>query len=735
MADELNILLDRLKVVAENNFHRYSILFAGEQDWCYARAHEAAVLFPSSNCLWISKHKNQTGQMFAASRVQHYLGMEFQAIIFDIYSGFDPDLFAAITGTIKGGGLLILLCPPLDQWQSFNDPEKSRLAIWPYTSTDISGRFLRLTAQAFENDKSVVVVEQNKPIPYKQVDALRNGLQPKDSDHEKTFHQTLFPCRSEDQQRTVQAIMHVVSGHRHRPLVITSDRGRGKSAALGVAAAQLLKQGTKKIVVTAPRQAAVAPVFECAQNLLPGSHYAKGKVSFGDSSVVFVSADELVRRNYSCNLLLVDEAAAIPVSLLEHYLKKYSRIVFSTTVHGYEGTGRGFVLRFHDRLNLCTPGWQMLQLDTPIRWAKHDPLEALVFRALLLDAKPAADEVVCGAGVENCSFEKLDRDTLADDTNSLRQLFALLVLAHYQTQPADLRYLLDAREVHIYVLRHEGNIIAAALLEEEGAFSAELAAKVYENQRRVRGHLLPQSLAAYVGLPDAPLFKYARVMRIAVHPLAQHKGLGGLLLQKMAATLLESEYDLWGASFGAAADLIRFWQKAGFAPVHLGLSRNAASGLPAVLVLKPLSDTGVSLLNRAQQKFARHFPQMLADVYRDLDPAIVKVLIGGSQREILDSICDEDWQDIASFVNSARGYEVNSVPIWKLVCLGLGNKSCSESLTEIELSLLITKVLQKQSWPEVVSVCGFKGHRYALDSLRDAVKKLLNSRVFNESGV
>lgn len=723
VADQLKTLVHHIKANAEINFHRYIVAFCGEPEWCYSQAREAAALFTPSECMWISEHENIANHASEPARAQHYLGREFQAVVFDVYSGFDPDLFAAVSGTIKGGGLLILLCPPLDRWHDFNDPQKSRLTIWPYSASDISGRYLRLIAQAIKQDEQAVVVEQHHPLPQPPTAVLPHN------EYEHSIPPIHFPYRSEDQRRAVQAIMHVVSGHRHRPLVITSDRGRGKSAALGIAAAQLLKKGVNKIIVTASRVEAVTPLFACAENVLPDAHRQTGRLSVGKASLVFIPADELVRRHCECNLLMVDEAAAIPASLLKHFITHYARVVFSTTVHGYEGTGRGFALRFYSALNQHTPGWQALQLETPIRWAKHDPLEALVFKSLLLDAQPAADDIVCHAEINNCRFEKLDRQALVDDLNCLSQLFALLVLAHYQTQPADLRYLLDARNLHVYVVRHDDNIIAAALLEEEGGFDAELAAQVYANQRRVRGHLLAQSMATYVGLPQAPLLRYARVMRIAVHPLAQRRGLGGWLLEKIEATLLQGRFDLWGASFGAAADLVRFWKGAGFHPVHLGLGHHAASGAPAAMVLKPLSEKGDQLQTTARHKFERHFVYMLADVYRDVEPALVKALMDtGDNTETLTA---EDWRDIDSFVNTARGYEVNSVPVWKLVCAGLRNSDCAAGLSELEYALLVAKVLQKKPWPEVVAL-GFAGQKQAINALRQAVKTLVNCRTFKQ---
>ncbi|WP_455210711.1 tRNA(Met) cytidine acetyltransferase TmcA [Kaarinaea lacus] len=701
--------------------HRYTLMFTGESSWCHAQAQQAVNGLPSSDVLWISQRQHQRGNTYTASRAQHYLGMEFQAVIFDVYSGFDPDLFAAISGTIKGGGLLILLGPALEQWETFDDPQKARLAIWPYQRSDIGGRFLGFVARILQKASGAVVVEQNKPLPSIPQNLLQNVPSNRGQRNIES------PYRSEDQQLAVQAILHVVSGHRHRPLVMTSDRGRGKSAALGIAAAHLMQQSDKTgvtIIVTAPRRAAVTPVFDCARALLPGSNSVKGKLQWGEASLMFVSPDELLRRHYDCKLLLVDEAAAIPAALLENYLKYYPRIVFSTTIHGYEGTGMGFALRFQNTLDRYTPGWHSVVLQTPIRWAKQDPLESLVFKALLLDANPVADEVAKQVDVYSCQFEKLDRETLVNDVSALSQLFALLVLAHYQTQPADLRYLLDARDLHLYVMRYHGNIVAAALLEEEGAFDAELAARVYANERRVRGHLLAQSMAVYVGLNDAPQLKYMRVMRIAVHPLAQQKGLGKFLLSNIEASLASTDVDMWGASFGATPELLRFWKQAGFSPVHVGLNRNTASGLHAALVLKPLSERGDALLQKAQQKFNQHFPLMLFEPYNDLEPRLVQHLFGTELNAPCCTLTKQDCSDVKSFVSASRGYEVNSVPIWKLVCLCLAEKSCASELAQVELAMVIAKVLQRKPWQELVSDFLLSGQKEAVQSLRQAVKKL-----------
>ena len=84
------------------------------------------------------------------------------------------------------------------------------------------------------------------------------------------------------------------------------------------------------------------------------------------------------------HLVLVDAAATISVPLLVDLLLNSPRILFATTVHGYEGTGRGFAIRFRDELDAHRPAWREVRLTEPIRWADGDPIEDFIGRALVL---------------------------------------------------------------------------------------------------------------------------------------------------------------------------------------------------------------------------------------------------------------------------------------------------------------------------------------------------------------
>ena len=453
--------------------------------------------------------------------------------------------------------------------------------------------------------------------------------------------------------------------------------------------------------------------------------HAHRLVPASSRAIRFLAPDELLREPHPADLLLVDEAAAIPAPLLETLLKRYSRVAFATTIHGYEGTGRGFALRFSGILDKHTNSWRALSLCSPIRWAANDPLEQLVFRSLLLDANAASDEYFQGAEPGDCSIEYLNRDELLSDEQTLSELFGLLVQAHYRTRPLDLRHLLDGPNLSIVVLRLQGHIAGTALVAEEGGFDAETAQAIWAGKRRPHGHLLPEALAVYQGLAEAPLLRCARIMRIAVHPLLQGRGLGGRLVKHISQQMQGSAHDYIGSSFGVTSDLLSFWSGLGWSPARLSIRRGASSGTHSLLMLKSLSAGGEDLLRSARERFCAQFPHQLCDSLRDLDAELVYSLMRNAGPCRI-AVSEADLADVRAFAFEQRLLEVSIGSVWRWTCHALMNSSRAVHLDEVERHLLVARVLQKRSWQECARRVNVAGRAQAQTVLRTAVAKLIS---------
>lgn len=697
--------------------HRCVLVLAGEESWGMALAQKALFGCPVPASLWLGDGAPLDIPRLSLGKATQVLGQEYDLLIVNSYSGFDADGFGAVTGTLRGGGLVILITPVLDEWCHYPDPEHARIGV----AENGKARFLGRLAAVLKSTIDAIVYEQEGVLPDRQTSGVFNAVS----------ENIDAPFRTRDQMLAVAAIKKVVTGHRRRPLVLTADRGRGKSAALGIAAGQLLNNGLQRIIVTGPRMDAVAPVFDLASETSPHAIRGRGRLELGHACLEYFAPDDLLQTLPQADLILVDEAAAIPTPLLERMLRHYARIVFSTTVHGYEGTGQGFSLRFKRLLDVFTPDWKAQRLEQPIRWNDGDPLERLVFDMLLLDADAAPDVVAAQAQADLCSIEMIDRDVLNQDESMLSELFGLLVLAHYRTTPNDLRQLLDGENLFIHVMRYQGHIVAAAIVGEEGGFDGDTAVAIYQGKRRPRGHLIAQSLAVHAGMEQAATLRYGRILRIAVHPAAQGGGLGSRLVQYLINTAQLQGWDCLGASFGAAGDLLNFWGKAGYQPVRLGLGRDHRSGRHSVIVLKPLTKAGDELFASLRARFLDHLPHLFSDPLRGLEPSLAALLLqcddpDESQDVNIPSLSSQDWMDIDSFAYGQRGYEVCLAPIWHLICAVLRLTGAAEQLGPVERDVLIAKVLQKHSWQDVAQLLGMTGKAQAIIALRGAVREVCN---------
>lgn len=584
--------------------------------------------------LWVGEHP-LCEPALPVSQARTRLGQEHQLIVYDAISGgFDPDALGALGGTLMAGGLLVLITPR--DWGSASDRDYRRMADYPFAWESLTSHYLARLARLLHADVSVIHWRVGGGVHLPRLPAsAQQPTPPPDAD-----------CLTHDQ---AQAVAMLAGLKRRRPLVITADRGRGKSAALGIACARLLDKGIETIWVTAPRPAAVAPLFErlaalCPQSERPSPHDVR--LASGQR-VAFIAPDALSAGVERAELggdgsyLLVDEAAAIPAVLLGRWLQAFPRIAFATTVHGYEGSGRGFALRFRDQLDRYTPQWRELTLNTPVRWCEGDPLEATLNRLLLLKA-PLPTRV--NDGGPSC---RVTQAALAQDETALKALFGLLVQSHYRTTPADVRQLLDGPATQIRV---HGSIHApqgVVVTRSEGSFTSELAEQVARGERRPQGHLLAQSLAAHGGCRRALTARWRRVTRIAVHPDARRHGNGQALLMAEMAAARDEGIDLVGATFGAEAGLVRFWRQAGFMPVRLGIARDTATGEFAVMVAKALSPHGESVLAELYQRFQEALFNLLAFELRELPAGVLVQLLKDWPRLTLSESQRQDVEDVA----------------------------------------------------------------------------------------
>ena len=208
---------------------------------------------------------------------------------------------------------------------------------------------------------------------------------------------------------------------------------------------------------------------------------------------------------------------------------------------------------------------------------------------------------------------------LAGDELLLRQVFGLLVHAHYRTTPGDLHRLLDAPNLAVHVLEHGGAVVAACLLAREGALSEATCVELAQGRRRLRGHALADTLVTHAGRPAAGQLSMVRSVRIATHPALRRRGLARHLVERVHLTC---EADLFGTIFGATPELLRFRRSLGYRLVRVGGSRGERTGAPAAVMLRPACLEAEALVAELQEVLARNLPAQLALMSADGDPSL-----------------------------------------------------------------------------------------------------------------
>jgi len=188
---------------------------AGEQWLCRQLPEPGA-----DDCLWVAARAPSGIEPTPPERVVQRLGGECRLLVFNAHQGFHPDAFAAAAGMLRGGGDCVVLAPPPAAWATYADPDLARIAAYPRTPADMANGFLLRLCALWQADDAVIRVTPDTALALRMAEPVPARL-----------------LLSDAQEDAIAAVMHVAQGHARRPLVLSADRGRGKSTVLGVAAA------------------------------------------------------------------------------------------------------------------------------------------------------------------------------------------------------------------------------------------------------------------------------------------------------------------------------------------------------------------------------------------------------------------------------------------------------------------------------------------------------------------
>ena len=260
-------------------------------------------------------------------------------------------------------------------------------------------------------------------------------------------------------------------------------------------------------------------------------------------------------------LVIIDEAAAIPLPLVRNLIGPYL-VFMASTINGYEGTGRSLSLKLIQQLRESTrpsltkdpPADQAtastsvskkpvhkaapksrtlreIKLETPIRYSAGDEVEKWLNGLLCLDATIVSKGSVQGCPhPSKCELYYVSRDTLFSYHPAsevfLQRMMALYVASHYKNQPNDLQLMSDAPAHHLFVLlppinddeTHLPEPLVVLQVALEGSISKQVIMDNLNRGIRAGGDMIPWTISQQFQEDKFASLSGARVVRIATHP-------------------------------------------------------------------------------------------------------------------------------------------------------------------------------------------------------------------------
>ncbi|KAF4610814.1 hypothetical protein D9613_007060 [Agrocybe pediades] len=553
------------------------------------------------------------------------LGNTYGMCVLQDFEAITPNLLARTIETVEGGGLVVLLLKTmtsLKQLYTMTMDVHSRYRTSSHDSVvaRFNERFILSLGSCddclvLDDELNVLPISRGKDIqpisdaPGKgketdpsevQLRELRESLE-----DTKPAGDLIKLAKTIDQAQAILTFIDAIAEKTLSSTVtLTAGRGRGKSAALGLSIAAALAHGYANIFVTSPSPENLKTLFEFVFKGLDALGYeehldydiavAQGLGENKENttkSVVRVNVFRDHRQTVQyiqpqdahvlgqAELVIIDEAAAIPLPLVRNLIGPYL-VFLASTINGYEGTGRSLSLKLIQQLRESTrptlskdashnekeeaattassskkpvvkapPKSRTLReikLETPIRYSAGDKIEKWLNGLLCLDATilPRSNAQGC-PHPSTCELFYVSRDTLFSYHPAsevfLQRMMALYVASHYKNQPNDLQLLSDAPAHHLFVLlppikddeSHLPEPLVVLQVALEGQISKDAIMEGLGRGMRAGGDMIPWLITQQFQESGFAKLSGARVVRIACHPDYANMGYGSRALKAL----------------------------------------------------------------------------------------------------------------------------------------------------------------------------------------------------------
>ena len=644
------------------------------------------------------------------SSSEKYLGETFDLVILDAVDDFRPNYISRLVDTTRGGGLIVIYTDNLYQ----NKLYRNSLIKDDLVDSYFEDRFLR----KLKSYSGIIYVKDGKEVNFKSVNEKSlSKPKPKIPQNPSIPLPLHNLCLSEDQNKALEESTFILQDdNKKRVLAITAPRGRGKSAVVGLFLSYVVKKKLREptiIIVTSPSYFSSFEIFKFLIKGLEALGIKHRITKSKDGKIMRVSAGEVVVRwlapdlakDYEGYLIVVDEAAAIGIEDLEYIINSWNKVILISTIHGYEGSGKAFLKYLMTLKQKYT--FKHITLDFPIRYAKGDPIERFIYDVMLLDAEPKAKRYVG-------SFREISREELFKNDAELRQIYGILVTAHYRNSPDDLMLLGDLHFQKLFSIDDLG----VAQIVYEGGLSDEKIRNLMLGEGSL-GNLIPHRIVKYERVSEFGKLRGWRVVRIAVLPEYQGKGIGSKLLSEIKKEAEKENLDWLGSSFVMDYRVLNFWIKNGFYPVYLASRKNEGLNGYSVIVLYPFNEETKEIVNKLSFRLKVKILRTAHQVYFNISPiTLAKLLDSIPAYKKVEGLDPHYIEKIKAFLEGILPYNSVADAISILTEKYFWERPIN--LDIIEEATLVGRVLQGKSWSHI---------GYALNKTPREVEEILLSSV------